>query len=103
MVIASATKDMVEKKLVFYYLSIYSHMNADFARMAINTFTKDTLSGNPNIRALAIRHLSNLRFKGREEYVMPILIRGLDDYSSTGKKACIMGITKVLTQINQSR
>lgn len=65
MVIASATKDLVEKKLVFFYLSIYSSHNADFARMAINTFKKDSTSANPNIRALAIRHLSDLRFKGR--------------------------------------
>jgi vesicle coat complex subunit len=65
MVIASGTKDPVEKKLIFFYLSIYSNHNPDFARMAINTFTKDTNSADPGIRALAIRHLSNLRFKGR--------------------------------------
>ena len=65
MVIASATKDIIEKKLIFYYLSIYSNTNVDFARMAINTFMKDTVSANPNVRALSIRHLSNLRFKGR--------------------------------------
>lgn len=65
MVIASGTKDVVEKKLIFFYLSIYSHYNHDFARMAVNTFTKDSYSPNPHIRALSIRHLSNLRFKGR--------------------------------------
>jgi AP-4 complex subunit beta-1 len=65
MVIASGTKDIVEKKLIFFYLSIYSHHNPDFARMAVNTFTKDAYSPNPNIRALSIRHLANLRFKGR--------------------------------------
>jgi len=42
--------------------------------MAINTFIKDCNSPNPNIRALAIRHLSNLKFKGREEYTYPILL-----------------------------
>ena len=96
MVIASATTDLIEKKLVFNYLSIYSQLNADFARMAINTFTKDSNSPNPNIRALAIRNLSNLRFKGREEYVMPILKRGLDDFSPTVRKACLMGMAKLI-------
>lgn len=65
MVIASGAKDLVEKKLVYSYLTIYSNHNVDFARMAINTFTKDAYSANPNVRALSIRNLSNLRFKGR--------------------------------------
>lgn len=65
MVIASATKDLVEKKLIFQYLNIYSKSNPDFARMAVNTFMKDCVSNEPAVRALAIRHLSDLRFKGR--------------------------------------
>lgn len=78
-------------------------MNADFARMAINTFMKDTISSNPNVRALSIRHLSNLRFKGREDYVLPILQRGLDDFSPIVKKSCVMGLNKIITQLNQER
>lgn len=65
MVIASATKDLVDKKIIFQYLSLYSHSNSDFARMAVNTFMKDSMSSDPVIRALAIRHLSYLRFRGR--------------------------------------
>ena len=98
MVLASATKDIVEKKLIFFYLSKYSRINADFARMAINTFVKDTHSANPNLRALALKHLSNLRFKGREDYVLPFLQKGLTDYSTIVKKASIMGMTKILTE-----
>lgn len=101
MVIASGTRDIVEKKLIFFYLSLYSHHNPDFARMAVNTFTKDSDSPNPNIRALSIRHLSNLRFKGREEYVLPILKQGLEDFSPIVKKACLMGITKLITEENR--
>lgn len=69
--------------------------------MAVNTFAKDSDSPNPNIRALSIRHLSNLRFKGREEYVMPILKQGLADFSPIVKKACLMGITKFITEENR--
>ena len=65
MVIASATKDLVEKKMIFHYLTIYSQNNNNFARMAVNTFMKDANSNDPAVRALAIRHLSNLRYKGR--------------------------------------
>lgn len=77
MVIASGTKDLVEKKLIFHYLNLYSKSNPDFARMAVNTFMKDCASNDPIVRALAIRHLSDLRFKGREEYLVPVLKKGL--------------------------
>lgn len=66
LVLASATKDPVEKKLIYLFLSIYSTTNQSFARMAINTFMKDINNPNPNVRALAIRSLANLRFGGRE-------------------------------------
>ena len=101
MVIASATTSIVEKKLIYNYLTIYSQLNADFARMAINTFTKDTLSANPNIRSMAIRNLSNLRFKGREEYVFPILKQGLGDFSPIVRKASLMGLAKVINEMNR--
>lgn len=101
MVLACATKDIVEKKLIFMYLAIYSQLNEDFARMAINTFMKDCYSLNPNIRSLAIRHLSNLRFKGREEYILPILKAGLDDYSPMVKRSCVMGIVKLSVEKNR--
>jgi vesicle coat complex subunit len=52
--------------MIYFYLINYSKNNENFARMAINTFLKDADSPNPNIRALSLRHLSNLRFKGRD-------------------------------------
>ena len=53
------------------------------------------------LTTLAIRNLSNLRFKGREEYVMPILKKGLDDFSPTVRKACLMGMTKLINEANR--
>ena len=55
-----------ELVLIYHYLGIYSSANANFARMAINTFVKDCSSNNPSIRSLAARNLANLRFKGRD-------------------------------------
>jgi len=52
--------------MIYFYLINFSKGNDSFARMAINTFLKDSDSQNPNIRALSLRHLSNLRFKGRD-------------------------------------
>ena len=96
MVLASSTKDLVEKKLIYLYLSIYSTANENFARMAINTFTKDCSSNNPNIRAFAVRNLANLRFKGRDEYIYPVLMQGMSDFSPLVKKSCVMGLTKLI-------
>lgn len=100
--LASATRDLVEKKLIYHYLSIYSSANENFARMAINTFVKDCSSPNPNIRAFAIRNLANLRFKGREEYAYPLLLQGLNDHSPLVKKGCVMGLTKLIVEKNRT-
>ena len=100
--LASATRDLVEKKLIYLYLGIYSNTNADYARMAINTFLKDASSPNPNFRAFALRNLSNLRFKGREEYTLPVLMRSLDDMSPLVRKSGIMGLTKMIVEKNRT-
>lgn len=92
---ASATRDPVEKKLIYLYLSIYSATNQNFARMAINTFQKDISSPNPNVRALAVRSLANLRFKGREEYALPAFTNGLNDFVPLVKRSCMMGLVKI--------
>jgi len=70
--------------------------------MAINTFVKDCSAPNPSIRALAVRNLANLRFKGREEYAYPLLLAGLNDHSSLVKKACVMGLTKLIVEKNRT-
>lgn len=69
--------------------------------MAINTYLKDTYSPNPNIRAFALRNLSNLRFKGREEYTMPVLTKALNDFSPQVRKSAIMGLTKIIVEKNR--
>lgn len=83
--------------MIYFYLINFSKGNDSFARMAINTFLKDTNSQNPNVRALSLRHLANLRFKGREEYVLPLLKKGLSDLDPLFKKSCIMGLTKIIS------
>ena len=69
--------------------------------MAINNFLKDANSQNPNIRALSLRHLSNFRFKGRDDYVLPLLKKGLYDFNAIVKRSSIMGLTKIITEKNR--
>lgn len=88
---------MVEKKMIYFFLINFSKGNDNFARMAINTFLKDAQSQDSSVRALSLRHLSNLRFKGRDEYVLPLLKKGLGDFSPLVKKSSMMGLTKIIS------
>ena len=66
--------------------------------MAINTFQKDLSNANPNVRALALRSLSNLRFKGRAEYALPAFNNGLNDFAPSVKRSAILGLTKLAVE-----
>eukprot|EP00003_Mantamonas_plastica_P008438 TRINITY_DN1738_c0_g1_i1.p1 TRINITY_DN1738_c0_g1~~TRINITY_DN1738_c0_g1_i1.p1 ORF type:complete len:160 (-),score=11.96 TRINITY_DN1738_c0_g1_i1:275-754(-) len=62
MVLASYTKDIVCKKLIYLYLVNYASSNAEMAIMAVNTLCKDCNDDNPMVRGLALRTLSSLRY-----------------------------------------
>jgi vesicle coat complex subunit len=66
--------------------------------MAINTFLKDISNQNPNVRALAMRSLSNLRFKGRDEFALPAFNSGLNDFAPSVKRSAILGLTKLAVE-----
>jgi len=70
--------------------------------MAINTYIKDLSSPNPNVRTFAARSLSNLRFKGREEYALPAFHNGLNDFVPSVKRSCVLGLAKIAVEHNRS-
>ncbi|KAG8430594.1 hypothetical protein GDO86_020337 [Hymenochirus boettgeri] len=61
MVKASATVDIVQKKLVYLYMCSYAPHKPDLALLAINTLCKDCSDPNPMVRGLALRSMCNLR------------------------------------------
>lgn len=61
MVKASATVDIVQKKLVYLYMCTYAPQKPDLALLAINTLCKDCSDPNPMVRGLALRSMCNLR------------------------------------------
>lgn len=65
MVKASATVDVVQKKLVFLYMVTFAGAKPDMALLAINTLRKDCDNPNPMIRGLALRNMCNLRYGRR--------------------------------------
>lgn len=66
MVKASATVDVVQKKLVFLYMVTFAGVKPDMALLAINTLRKDCDNPNPMIRGLALRNMCNLRCVGKQ-------------------------------------
>jgi AP-4 complex subunit beta-1 len=95
MVMASNTNDLDEKKLIYFYLSIYAEEYSDVAVMAINTFMKDCQSKDHRVRGLSLKSLCGLKFKGAEQYIMPILKNALYDESAYVRRAAVMGVAKV--------
>ena len=60
MCLASYTNDIIQKKMIYLYLTTYAESNAELAVMAINTFKKDAEHLDPKIRGLALRNLASL-------------------------------------------
>ena len=73
MCLASYTNDIIEKKMIYLYLTNYAEANPESAVMAINTFLKDCNHKEGKIRGLALRSLCSLRFSGSFEYLMPAI------------------------------
>eukprot|EP01147_Barroeca_monosierra_P004316 gene4316-6624_t len=94
-VLASATRDLVQKKLVYLYLCNYAESNSELALLTVNTLQKDCRDSNPVIRGLALRSMCNLRVPNLVEYLIIPLRNGLADTSAYVRKTAIMGCLKL--------
>jgi AP-4 complex subunit beta-1 len=73
MCMASYTNDIIQKKMIYLYLTTYAESHPELAIMAINTFKKDCQHVDSKIRGLALRNLCSLRFSGAYEYMLPCI------------------------------
>ena len=55
MIMATATKDLVQKKMCYLYLTNYASQQAEMALLVINTLQKDARDQDPMVRGLALR------------------------------------------------
>jgi len=95
MCLACSTSDLVQKKMIYLYLSTYSETNPDLVLITINAFRKDCQHVDPKIRGLALRNLCSLRAQGVSEYFVPAILDGLKDFDPYVKKTAIMGCIKL--------
>lgn len=94
MILASATQDQVEKKIIYLYLTHYAERNSDLALLMVNTLRKDSEDEDPVIRSLALRSFSSLKIPVAMEYIEPILRAGLEDPVGYVRKTAVMGCLK---------
>ncbi|CAJ1418435.1 unnamed protein product [Effrenium voratum] len=95
MVMASATTDLVQKKMVYLYLVNYAESNSDLAILAINTLQKDCRDDDPMIRGLALRSLCSLSLANMVEYLQPAVQRALEDVNGYVRKTAVIGVVKL--------
>ncbi|XP_067913144.1 AP-4 complex subunit beta-1 isoform X1 [Heterodontus francisci] len=97
MVKASATVDIVQKKLVYLYMCTYAALKPNLALLAINTLRKDCADPNPMVRGLALRSMCSLRMPGISEYIQQPVLNGLRDKASYVRRAAVLGCAKMQT------
>lgn len=95
MIMAGATQDPVQKKLVYLYLSNYAESNSELALLTVNTLQKDGQDRNPMVRGLALRSMCSLRIPNVLEYLREPLQAGLADRSAYVRKIAVLGIVKI--------
>ncbi|KAH0618951.1 hypothetical protein JD844_018525 [Phrynosoma platyrhinos] len=95
MVKASATVDIVQKKLVYLYMGTYAPLKPDLALLAINTLCKDCSDPNPMVRGLALRSMCSFRMPGIQEYIQQPILNGLRDKASYVRRVAVLGCAKM--------
>jgi AP-4 complex subunit beta-1 len=95
MIMAGATANLVQKKLVYHYICTYAHSHSDLAVLTINTLTKDAGDQNPVVRGLALRSLCGLRIPTLVDYIREPLKAGLQDRSPYVRRMAVMGCVKL--------
>ncbi|CUG86398.1 beta adaptin, putative [Bodo saltans] len=95
MIMACITKDLVQKKMIYFYLCSHSETNSDIAILAVNTLQKDCKDESPLVRGLALRSLASLRLPQLAEYLVPTLKQCLVDTAPYVRKTAILSTLKL--------
>jgi hypothetical protein len=85
MIMATATRDLVQKKMCYLYLSNYASRQPEMALLVINTLQKDARDEDPMVRGLALRCLCSLHVENVLEYLVEPVMKGLQDVSPYGE------------------
>lgn len=95
MIMATATKDLVQKKMCYLYLSNYAELQPELALLVINTLQKDSRDEDPMVRGLALRCLCSLHVSNVLEYLVDPVVNGLGDASPYVRKTAVMCVLRL--------
>lgn len=95
MIMATSSKDLVVKKMVYLYICNYASTNPELSLLAINTLQKDCRDEDPITRGLALRSFCSLRLPNIVEYLQKPVEDGLVDPSAYVRKTAAMGCVKL--------
>ncbi len=90
MIMATATKDLVQKKMAYLYLTNYAELQSDLALLVINTLLKDSRDEDPMVRGLALRCICSLHVNNILEYIVDPILNGLKDASPYVRKTAVL-------------
>ncbi|XP_062365791.1 AP-4 complex subunit beta-1 isoform X2 [Cinclus cinclus] len=96
MVKAGAVPDVVQKKLVSFYVRAQAPLQPQLALLAVNSLRKDCAHPSPAVRGLALRTMCGLRMPGIQEYLQQPLVCGLRDKASYVRRAAVLGCAKMV-------
>lgn len=94
-IMASRTPDLVQKKMIYLYLSQYAKENQEMTILAVNSILLDTKDSSPMIRGLALRWLCNMATPLLGEHMIDPLRDGLIDQSSYVRRAAVLSCAKL--------
>jgi len=95
MIMATSSKDLVIKKMVYLYVVNYASTNPELSILAINTFQKDCRDEDPMVRGLALRSFCSLRLNNIIEYLQKPIEDGLADPSAYVRKTATLACVKL--------
>jgi AP-4 complex subunit beta-1 len=95
MVMASSTTDLVQKKMVYQYLTTYARAKPDLALLCINTLQRDCGDTDPMVCGLALRSLASLRMPNIVEYALPHVNAGLRHRAPYVRKTAVLAAVKL--------
>ena len=89
-----ASPNLEIKKLVYIYLVHHAEQDPDIALLSINTIQKSLSDSNPQVRALALRTMSNIRVPVISQIVSLAIKKGVGDMSPYVRRAAALAIPK---------
>ena len=95
MIMASSTTNLVQKKMVYQYLTTYARAKPDLALLCINTLQRDCNDTDPMVCGLALRSLASLRMPNITEYALPPVYAGLRHRSPYVRKTAVLAAVKL--------